>query len=334
MASRSKARPPFLFKGVFICLFSITRSMDDVDIQLCRLLLMNSRQPLRELAVALGLSVQAVHKRIRELESIGAIKRYNVCLTDEFIGAMKCSIRGSTGLGSYNELVSVLERDDRTLFLFFCGMSEVFIVGLLHELDELESYLEFLKREARIADPRIAFAGAMRFSEKGARPRPRDRPDLTPLDYRIVHALMDDSRKPITDLAQALKVSAKTVKKHLDRMIADGVLEFSLDFFPIETSGSTVFQFVELRPEVDRRAFMADVVRRHGRYIMIIQAFNDLPNTFVISLWTPTQRVVNDIEEELSKDPSVKSVHTNLIQKGAVFRTWRERLVAQRAKGR
>jgi DNA-binding Lrp family transcriptional regulator len=47
--------------------------MDEVDIRLCGLLMVNSRTPYRELAEALGLSLQAVHRRIQVMQEVGVI---------------------------------------------------------------------------------------------------------------------------------------------------------------------------------------------------------------------------------------------------------------------
>ena len=50
--------------------------MDSTDIVLIQLLLMNSRTPYRELAEKLGLSVNAVHKRVNYLMEIGLIQAF------------------------------------------------------------------------------------------------------------------------------------------------------------------------------------------------------------------------------------------------------------------
>ena len=50
--------------------------MDRTDITLCKLLLANSRIPIRELADKLGLSVAAVHGRIQGLRDAGIIKAF------------------------------------------------------------------------------------------------------------------------------------------------------------------------------------------------------------------------------------------------------------------
>jgi DNA-binding Lrp family transcriptional regulator len=49
--------------------------MDKTDIALSMLLLNNSRLPHRELAEKLGLSVNAVHKRIQALKDAGITPR-------------------------------------------------------------------------------------------------------------------------------------------------------------------------------------------------------------------------------------------------------------------
>lgn len=50
--------------------------MDKTDISLCLFLMSNSRTPYHELAVRLGLSINAVHKRIGTLMDSGIIRAF------------------------------------------------------------------------------------------------------------------------------------------------------------------------------------------------------------------------------------------------------------------
>lgn len=49
--------------------------MDELDVAICRFPIYNSRMPYSELAGALDITVQAAHRRVRELVSSGIIGR-------------------------------------------------------------------------------------------------------------------------------------------------------------------------------------------------------------------------------------------------------------------
>lgn len=46
--------------------------------------------------------------------------------------------------------------------------------------------------------------------------------ELTRLDWRVVRALRGDARAPLSDLAERVGISTKTVQRHLDRLAAEG----------------------------------------------------------------------------------------------------------------
>ena len=61
-------------------------------------------------------------------------------------------------------------------------------------------------------------------------PDPPDRPSrveavLSPLDWRVVDALLDAPRASLRQLASAAGLTAKTVRHHRDRLVAKGLLE-------------------------------------------------------------------------------------------------------------
>lgn len=306
--------------------------MDETDIQLCRLLFMNSRQPYRAISKTLGISNQAVHRRVQLLEERGVIRRYIVTLSDDFTNAIKARIGGPSTLTSFEDLVNALKKDDRTLRLVYCSTDMVSVTALLRRLEDLDDYLEFLKREAGMSAPKVAFTGPGQFGEEGVRRPMKRRIELIPLDYRIISALSQDSRKPVAELADEVGVSAKTIKRRLDRMVQESVLEFSIEYSPGASPSAFVYFWVQLKPDADRGRFTDTFVTRYDRYILVVYNLTNFPGLLISILWAPTQKDVNDIETELMEDPSVVYSRSNAIQALHFFNTWRERYVQEQAK--
>ena len=62
--------------------------MDRTDVSLCLFLMTNSRAPYHELAARLGLSINAVHKRIGALVNQGVIKAFSAHPSLASLGAV------------------------------------------------------------------------------------------------------------------------------------------------------------------------------------------------------------------------------------------------------
>jgi DNA-binding Lrp family transcriptional regulator len=56
----------------------MTKSLDSADRAIIRLLKLNARQPIAEIASEVGLSPSACHRRIKLLENSGAIQSYTI----------------------------------------------------------------------------------------------------------------------------------------------------------------------------------------------------------------------------------------------------------------
>ena len=74
--------------------------MDATDIRLSQMLMKNSRVPYRELASKLGISLQAVHRRIQVLKEMGVIRDFVTVPTREALNAIVVFIFGPSGSSS------------------------------------------------------------------------------------------------------------------------------------------------------------------------------------------------------------------------------------------
>ncbi|MGA1873820.1 MAG: Lrp/AsnC family transcriptional regulator, partial [Thermoplasmatota archaeon] len=101
--------------------------MDETDLRLLSILNHNSRIPIRELADAIGISVQATHRRVQTLVDTRVIERFTADLSLKFLKAIpigvygKCKVKDITvaikGLGKHWLGYSFLSRQDVKLAL-------------------------------------------------------------------------------------------------------------------------------------------------------------------------------------------------------------------------
>ena len=89
-----------------------------------------------------------------------------------------------------------------------------------------------------------------------------DNPLLDELGRRLLRLLADDPRRPASDLARALGVSAPTVRERMRRLCEAGIVRgFRLDLDPAAL-GLPIAAWVRLRPGPGQMSRIADLARR------------------------------------------------------------------------
>jgi len=307
--------------------------MDDTDLRLCQILIVNSRLPHRELAERLGLSVQAVHRRIQSLVEEGVISAFTTRISASYLNAVQAFIFGIPGLTSFKQVVERLEGDDRTAIVIAVSGNNIFIIALLRNVSELEGYVEFVKKDLAMSAPGVALEGTTQFPNAPDRPSGAAKAPLTELDLRILRSLHHDSRKAVEDVSAEIGVSAKTVKRHLDRMVAEGAVEFGIDFIPTASSGNLSVLAVVLKPGSDRTVVRRELAAAYGPALVTITTPSNLPDALMIQAWSPTLQKQQELVEKIGAHPGVASVVSHIPQEARTFETWRDRMLVERGKG-
>ena len=169
-----------------------------------------------------------------------------------------------------------LESDDRTNAIALARGNHLFIQAILRDVSELESYVDFVGKEAEIQEPMVGIQGLTKATSSQV--DSKDAPKLTRLDYRIIGALEHDARKPVADVTKELGVSTKTVRAYLESLVEDNVIAFILDWNPGFSSGCNSYVFVTLKPETDKGKFRQQLVERFGNRILMTVSFSNLPS--------------------------------------------------------
>jgi DNA-binding Lrp family transcriptional regulator len=308
--------------------------MDETDLRLCQILIVNSRLPHRELAERLGLSVQAVHRRIQSLVGEGVIRAFTARISASHLNAVQAYLFGMPEKTSFRQVIERLEENDCTETAIAVSGNNLFLVALLQNVSELECYVEFVKKAVSMPAPGVALEGSTQFPNAPDRPAGAPRAPLSELDLRILRSLHRDSRKAVEDISGELGVSAKTVKRHLDRMVADGAVEFGIDFMPASSSGVLSFVAVNLRPGSDRATVRRELSAEHGPALITITTPSNLPDALMIMAWSATIQKQQQLVDRIGAHPGVAAVRSHLPQEAHVFETWRDRMLVEGGKGR
>jgi Lrp/AsnC family leucine-responsive transcriptional regulator len=298
--------------------------MDTIDMQLIMLLLANSRVSYAELAEKLNLSVNAVHKRIQLLLESGVIHKFTAKASLLITKAIVVFISGASQLPSVNQLPEKFKAQGSIYWLAIGGGKYLYIGAYLKTLNDLTTLVDFIKKEGGIPEPTVGIITAPS-GPLLANIKPSET-TLSGLDIRIIRALKDNARKALADVADELKVSAKTIRRRLTRMIQHHLVELSLEWYPDKSNDIITLIDLHLTPDTTPGAASA-FLKKYAPALLFYWTFVNLPNTITYVVWTNNMNELQHLRENLEKEENVTSVVPNILYTGFIFDTWRDELI-------
>jgi len=306
--------------------------MDESDRKLMLYLAENPRVPYRELADKLGVSVQAVHRRIQVLMKMGVLRGFGAGVSIRHLEAVPVMVFGRSSSASIQETMKKLSKNDITSSVLVAGGNYLYIVGLLKGISDLERYTDFVKKAADMPEPSVGIysldAGLAPDYMDGGRTT-EEKAELTALDVRIVSALKQDCRKSIADIAKEVGVSSRTITRRLERMFREGLIDLVVPMDPTATGDIVSTVHLHLREGASKKDLGARLINRFTPRMWYIRSFTNMPNFLLGIVCTDTMNELRGILEEISKDADVKSLVPNIWYADYLFETWRDRLSAK-----
>lgn len=300
--------------------------MDEADRTLCLLLSDDPRASYRELADRLGISVQAVHRRIQALRTRGIITGFTANISMEYLRAVRVDVVGPTQTDSIDDVLAALGQDDRVVSTLEASGHLLYVNGILRDISELDGFVEFVRRAAGMSKTNVAIETGGPWARRPANDRAEIRP-LSDLDIRIIRALHRDARKSTTDVASELGVSAATVRRRLETMIREGSIEFSADIDPTYAGDVSSIMGITLEEGADRATIAAHLLQKFRPRIVYFIQFGNLPDYLVCATWTTTVNDLHALVREVEAHEGVRKVVANVPVAGYRFPSWRDKLL-------
>jgi DNA-binding Lrp family transcriptional regulator len=196
------------------------------------------------------------------------------------------------------------------------------IVGAyLRSMQEIEPLVDCVKKEALIPNPVIGIHSSapinLRFNSDEI---------LHSLDRQIIYALSNDSRKPVSDVAEEVGVTAKTVRRRLSSMTRNGLVEFSIEWFPDTSNDIITTMQLKLKPDANKNT-VSNILKKYFPNMLFSYQFINIPNELLCFVWTNTMKELKEIQQRLEKEETVASIVSNILYTGYIFDTWRDELV-------
>ena len=202
--------------------------MDSTDFQLLVELYGNARRSYQSLGRQVSLSAPAVRDRVSRLMSKGILQGFMLTIDP-----------------------SVFDRDD--LLLFFHGnFSRKSVIAafaapeiswVAWKIDGRITLRLWTKNESEAIDNLRTILG-VKPSMQAFTPRKKDRTPMSTSDLLIMDALVDEPKIPFAELLRHTRLSPKTLRKHLNQLLATKTISIDPLLGTLQDSGALIYPLV------------------------------------------------------------------------------------------
>ncbi len=301
--------------------------MDEIDLKIILLLMNNSRLTYREISNHLGLSVNAVYKRIQALIDIRTIEKFTAKLKPYAINAIYTFIFGQSNAQDIDNSIIELGKHDNTWQIVLSSRNYAYIGSMLENIHQLDEYSSYVSQTLKIQSPKIGLLSGVHYTAPVPYIVPKSRAmNYDQLDLEIIRSLHNDSRKPISEVADEVNSTSNTIRRRLTRMIEEGIIDLSIDFNP-EASNDifATFQII-VKPSVNRNEIAQLLNQKYNPNLFYCWTFSNLPNIILCWVWTNNTKELTELVENIKKE-NIESIIFDIMYKVYYFDTWKEKIL-------
>ncbi|MFX1402809.1 MAG: winged helix-turn-helix transcriptional regulator [Promethearchaeota archaeon] len=304
--------------------------MDEIDIALSSMLMVNSRIAYKDLADTFNMSVNSIHKRIKSLVELGIIKNFRTTIGPPYFKqTINVIMYGMTSVKDKKDLIEKLGSNEYIYNVIQASGNLIYIHAYIRNLAELDSLVSFVREAGEISSlnvgldknsPSIHGKEVKEFS-------------LSPLDYRIIYALKKNSRRPITEIADELGYSTKTIRRHLDDLIKNSLIHFTIDWYPDKTADIFSIFIIKWKQsiQINETEYINQLRRRYGQKLVLPWTFTNLPELMLLLFWTQSMKELQKIENDLM-EADFESINVTVLVEGKIFPTWIDQYLEDKIK--
>ena len=285
--------------------------MDEIDLHIAKIFLKNCRTTYRLIANELNLSLNAIFKRVQNLIDLGIIRAFTARPSLIALNGIEVLIYGKT-IGKDTTLISKeLGLNNNTYFVGVAGGNFLYIGGFLHNLEELHEYIISMSKIGKLENTLTLI------KKYPYRINPEK---LIDLDYKILENISTDGRKTLRDIGDEIKISTKTIQRHMNKMIEYDLVEFSINFAPqILTSQFHIY----LERESDYNEEFKRIEKKYENNILYLQQYSNVPNLIMMTALTKTNNEAAELYRQLQNEGFKELLH-DIFYNGFFFETWRD----------
>jgi DNA-binding Lrp family transcriptional regulator len=278
--------------------------VDEVDVALSRMLMRNSRTPYSVLGKELGLSPQLVHRRVQNLMDAEIIRGTYAALSFKAMRAMWVIVHGWSRANSMDQVAKELRGDRHVAIMQVASGNYVYVHGNAADAMGLAELVTTVQRSAGLSEPQVGIVHTP----------PLDHSGLSGMDLRIIRALANDTRRPVNDIAEELGTTPKTVRRRLDRLMREDLVQLSINWQP-DTMGDMVSQIhLVLKDGVANEKAAYLMIKKYAPGIIRSYTFSNVPGLILLTYCNRNAREMQDTCRELEGEGIFTSVVPNVIR--------------------
>lgn len=298
--------------------------MDEINFKLCLLLLDDSRMVYRELADKVGLSVNAVHGRIKELMIKQIIQGFQAHIGENALqGSIKILVHGESTQRDLDKILEGLSQDKYSQQITSTGDDYHYIYGLLPDMTHMSKYIEKIPKLTGIEDPKIFLPDKQKV--------PQTNFDFKKTDYKIIHSLHEDARKSFSKVADELGVSTKTIRRRINEMEKHEAIDYTIDWYPVHSDDFIGILHAKVEPE-KRNKKLSNLKKYYYPNVFKTKKCSNDPEEIFIHIWGNSLKKIHKIRQDLKEEENLKSIKTRMFYDVDYFNTWRDKLLKENAE--
>ncbi len=303
--------------------------MDEIDFTICMLLMANSRMPYKNLAEFFHISVNSIHKRIRSLVNLNIIQGFKARLGfANFPNISNILMYGISNIQDKKKLMKKLGNNENIYNITRASGNLFYIYAYIQNTSELDYLISYIRKNGDISDLTIGIDRNMpSFSSENIK-------KLSDMDYLIIDSLKDNARKNISDIANELDISTKTVSRRLDNLINNFLVQFQIDWYPDNSGQIISIIILNLKSEliIEDNEFINNLKNHYGSKILFTWSFSNLPHIKLVSIWIESMKELQNIETSFLSDIRYESVEVTILIQGKMYPTWIDKQLEDRVK--
>ena len=235
-------------------------ALDELDAKILRSLSRNCRVSYNSLGNDVGLTAKSVKARVKKMQSSGVI--------DSFIVKVNPLVLGYSKLCILVLRINSKTADEKHIRKSLSLLGDILNTG--HALGNILTFKFAVKKEAEEKLELLVDAIGQDLviqNQTAVFPNVIEQPSYA--DFKIMRCLIDNPRMEISDIAEKISMSSKTVARRLDKMIENHILDFTIQINFTAIGGYIV------------SVISANVER--GSYTKVLErSYADLENSFFI----------------------------------------------------
>lgn len=288
--------------------------MDRTDLNIMRMLLVNGRASYQAVGDELGLSSNAVKNRVMKMIDEGTIGRFIAQIKLETFGYDIIYACISHGNEQESTILDRVKLVGNTFMVINC-VGGITVLGIAVR-GESEQKMELVKK---LVEPAIV----INIFSANAIPVKK----LTCTDLMLIRHLIKYPRASVNDIAKAIRISTRTVKRRLDFLAKNEILNFSILYNPAAMHGFIQFSLLLDIDEKKYKEVVGKIYRQLGDHFLLPPPPLYQKSMIVVILYSDNVFSMDEMFRTVQNIDGVKNVELSIPTKIDFRLDWFVRII-------